>query len=162
METSEKIAKYKEELSSISIENKKLLEDKKKALCSILPYGGVRGQVYLKVPRIVDWHLVEKEIVVEVKLLGIQGEKLIVSAVNENGDVVDEYSIVDSYIITCLNFKPYLRPMDDMTEEESEEFSNMEIVGYHSYDWLSAHYFDYHDGLIEKDLAIKAPKDMYK
>jgi hypothetical protein len=49
--------------------------------------------------------------------------------------------------------KPYLRPMDDMTEEESEEFSNMEIVGYSNYDWLNAHYFDYR-GLIEKGLAI--------
>jgi hypothetical protein len=49
--------------------------------------------------------------------------------------------------------KPYLRPMDDMTEEESEEFSNMEIVGYSNYDWLNAHHFDYR-GLIEKGLAI--------
>lgn len=166
METSEKIAKYKEELSSISIEDKKLLEDKKKALCSMLPYGSVRGQVYLKVPRIIDRHLVEKEIVVEVKLLGIQGEELIVSAVDENGDVVDIFdnrNIVDSYIITCLNFKPYLRSMSSMTEEERKEYEQWLPDGYciDSFDWLNAHHFD-HRSLIKKSLAIKAPKDMYK
>lgn len=57
--------------------------------------------------------------------------------------------------------KPYLRSMDDMTEEEAEEFSNMGIVGYQNYDWLNSRHFDYR-GLIEKGLAIKAPKGMYK
>ena len=55
-------------------------------------------------------------------------------------------------------YKPYLRPMSNMTEEESEEFANMEIVGYNNYDWLNAHHFDYR-GLIEKGLAIEATKD---
>lgn len=57
--------------------------------------------------------------------------------------------------------KPYLRSMDDMTEEEAEEFSNMGIVGYQNYDWLNSRHFDYRN-LIEKGLAIKAPKGMYK
>jgi hypothetical protein len=30
----------------------------------------------------------------------------------------------------------------------------------HLYDWLNAHHFDYR-GLIEKGLALEAPKDMY-
>ena len=54
--------------------------------------------------------------------------------------------------------KPYLRPMSSMTDEESEEFSNMEIVGYSNYDWLNAHHFDYR-GLIEKGLAIEVTED---
>ena len=61
---------------------------------------------------------------------------------------------------------PYLRPMSDMTEEEEDEwweFDNKNtIVETHSYsiDWLNAHHFDYR-GLIEKGLAIEAPKGMY-
>ena len=80
--------------------------------------------------------------------------------------------------------KPYLRPMSSMTEEEffeyrrikfskvtyREEYKRIDVGKYHNVgiipideylDWLNAHYFDYR-GLIEKDLAIEAPKDMYK
>ena len=67
------------------------------------------------------------------------------------------------------DFKPYLRPMSSMTEEEMEEYrgtlialpdeeyliSNMRTI-----DWLNAHHFDYHD-LISKGLALEAPEGMY-
>lgn len=80
--------------------------------------------------------------------------------------------------------KPYLRPMSSMTEEERKELSI--ILNYEFYvdddfalvaeddrhrirlelcegyiDWLNAHHFDYR-GLIEKGLALEAPKGMYK
>ena len=84
------------------------------------------------------------------------------------------------------NIKPYLRPMSSMTEEEKEELSHLlpkdwsvdvdkfnnfyfnmcssifiEIdILLHIIDWINAHHFDYR-GLIEKCLAIEAPKDMY-
>lgn len=85
-------------------------------------------------------------------------------------------------------FKPYLRPMSSMTEEEKEEFHKLKqfsvtvvmpndvsllkptyIVDLeedgdglnHLYDWLNAHHFDYR-GLIEKGLALEAPEGMYK
>ena len=85
-------------------------------------------------------------------------------------------------------FKPYLRPMSSMTEEEKEEFHKLKqfsvtvvmpngvsllkptyIVDLeedgdglnHLYDWLNTHHFDYR-GLIEKGLAIEAPEGMYK
>ena len=59
--------------------------------------------------------------------------------------------------------KPYLRSMDDMTEEE--EFALDETRCYtqltlESYDWLNKHHFDYRH-LIEKGLALEAPKGMY-
>ncbi len=73
--------------------------------------------------------------------------------------------------------KPYLRPMSSMTKEERierEKFIKCIIdeknhyrhyvvfphdsVDYH--DWLNAHHFDYR-GLIEKGLALEAPKGMY-
>ena len=85
--------------------------------------------------------------------------------------------------------KPYLRLMDSMTEEEQREFGNLvglwknpgtsrfvnripdlgefgktlitEIIIARAIDWLNAHHLDYR-GLIEKDLAIKAPEGMYE
>ena len=65
------------------------------------------------------------------------------------------------------NTKPYLRPMSSMTEEEINEFTSFDIYedGILSFpialDWLNAHNFDYR-GLIEKGLALEAPKGMYK
>jgi len=66
-----------------------------------------------------------------------------------------------------LQFKPYLKPMSSMTLEEEREYNltkTLSIVDYptlESFDWLLAHHFDYR-GLIEKGLALEAPKDMYR
>ena len=80
------------------------------------------------------------------------------------------------------NFKPYLIPLSSMTEEQKkyitdrwgindefdfeinpdwgEYFAELgDIVDF--IDWLNKNHFDYR-GLIEKGLAIEAPKDMYK
>lgn len=69
--------------------------------------------------------------------------------------------------------KPYLRPMSSMTAEEVGEYISLKeyIVAsdgltyffetYKSIDWLNAHHFDYR-GLIEKGLALEAPRIMYK
>ena len=73
-----------------------------------------------------------------------------------------------------LDFKPYLRPMSSLTEEEKEYikrrfcyenwtdfndfFNHYQIDVEDSYifiDWLNAHHFDYR-GLIEEGLAIDA------
>ena len=86
-----------------------------------------------------------------------------------------------------VNVKPYLRPMESMTEEEGKElerlfceidapcwvdttygcvtfagdndFIDAEIAEVYT-DWLNAHHFDYR-GLIPIGLALEAPKDMY-
>ena len=73
-------------------------------------------------------------------------------------------------------FKPYLRPMSSMTEEEKEDWYKESHVDYDcefhptptlsleychlSTDWLNAHFFDYR-GLIEKGLALEALEGMY-
>ena len=80
------------------------------------------------------------------------------------------------------NFKPYLIPLSSMTEEQkkyitdrwgiNDEFDfeiNLDWGEYFAelgdivdfIDWLNKNHFDYR-GLIEKGLAIEAPKDMYK
>lgn len=69
------------------------------------------------------------------------------------------------------NIKPYLRTMSSMTEEELTQYKcmndaldeNYEVHidnAYPAFDWCNSHYFDYR-GLIERGLAIEAPKDMY-
>ena len=88
------------------------------------------------------------------------------------------------YYKKITKIKPYLRPMSSMTEEERLELSRLtndkfkfylytkqsEIICYEKYnyleglkvlDWLNTHHFDYR-GLIEKGLALEAPKGMYE
>lgn len=66
-----------------------------------------------------------------------------------------------------ISWKPYLRPMSSMTEEEKNEYfgrtMTIDIVemSQQVIDWLLKHHFDYR-GLIEKSLALEAPKGMYK
>ena len=83
------------------------------------------------------------------------------------------------YIID--EFKPYLRPMSSMTEEEKNEWVSLMRKEYReqypysavdssyyeyfptieSFDYLNSHHFDMRN-LIEKKLALEAPEDMYK
>ena len=68
------------------------------------------------------------------------------------------------------DFKPYLRPMSSMTEEEKIEYgdrcyfalecisTNQQYYFNELYDWLNVHHFDYR-GLIEKGLAIAVTKE---
>lgn len=79
--------------------------------------------------------------------------------------------------LETVPFKPYLRPMSSMTEEEKKEFQACHCVyelhpdfqpmmcnlanELNMFDWLNAHHFDYR-GLIKKGLALEAPEGMYK
>ena len=93
--------------------------------------------------------------------------------------------------IRIEEFKPYLRPISSMTEDELNECveqsgirdvecpnwrslpkekhfearlnhsANMFLVDSRTIQWLNAHHFDYHR-LIESGLALEATKDMYK
>jgi len=90
------------------------------------------------------------------KVRGFIGEK------GECDEILGCVHIINFYAYDC---KPYLRPMSSMTEEEKEEyqaFFNYDGVEYPEeyIDWLNAHHFDYR-GLIEKGLALEAPKGMY-
>ena len=118
-------------------ENRALLS---KDLCGRLYYGikGLhRGQVHIL--KTIDWGYDRMSIKV---------------------DGYDAWFPIDS-------FKPYLRPMSSMTEEERKIYMEIgshlcgEIVAKTMIDWLNAHHFDYR-GLIEKGLALEAPEGMYK
>ena len=88
-------------------------------------------------------------------------------------DILHEIQIGYEY----YDYKPYLRPMSSMTEEEKYIYRHMLGATLNSegesimfvyvedfstvIDWLNAHHFDFR-GLIEKGLAIEAPEGMYK
>ena len=81
-----------------------------------------------------------------------------------------------------FNFKPYLRPISSMTDDERTQldlilpfgvkleygdvdFAEASIADTTTVldyiDWLNTHHFDYR-GLIEKGLALEAPEGMYQ
>ena len=82
---------------------------------------------------------------------------------------------INGGIYGFADVKPYLRSMSSMTEEERNEYFNIIKNSIDFYncpksedicfliipiDWLNAHHFDYR-GLIEKELALEAPKGIY-
>jgi hypothetical protein len=107
--------------------------------------------------------------------------------VKENRHSLDDGPVIYTYDYhPCIsNCKPYLRPLESMTEEERLELSMLTNDGFKFYlytnepiimcsgkdynylnglsilDWLNAHHFDYR-GLIEKGLALKAKEGMYE
>ena len=101
--------------------------------------------------------------------------------VTDEGDW--EYAVTAKGIepIEIEYIKPYLRPMESMTEKERGEY-NLFIFDYEYddywkpgeykdavevevmselIDWLNAHYFD-SNNLIGRGLALPAPEGMYK
>lgn len=63
-----------------------------------------------------------------------------------------------------LDFKPYLRPMDSMTEEEKKILSDIHWNAFEHHwnyvDFCNKHHLDYR-GLIPKGLALPATDGMY-
>jgi hypothetical protein len=65
------------------------------------------------------------------------------------------------------SIRPYLRPMSSMTEEEWKEYDwfikqeSDELIRFrNTVKFYNKHHIDY-NGLIEKDLALEAPEEMY-
>ena len=93
--------------------------------------------------------------------------------------------LYDGRVFSIDNIKPYLRPMNSMTEEEKEELKHEhvkdeklyaecltkasngdnsmrgKVILHFAADWCNKNHFDYR-GLIEKGLALEAPEGMYK
>ena len=94
-----------------------------------------------------------------------QGKSVDTRLVGYNGDWFNYYIDNLCYHLKVYEFKPYLRSMDDMTEEEKREYNTIamhtivtskgfvHLEASELVDWLNAHHFDYR-GLIEKGLAI--------
>jgi len=115
-----------------------------KDLCSRLPYGVM-----------INYFNISQNSSIDAKVIGYS-----------NGFIdIDNHSLNPEFV------KPYLRPMSSMTDKEAAEFETlcdkllMEAdstkIWNSVVDWLDEHAFD-HRGLIPMDLALEAPKDMYK
>lgn len=91
---------------------------------------------------------------------------------NLDGNIYGRFTESVMQAIDDLELKPYLRPMESMTEEEKKiyngfvfstdeygkicEFDDIDYLR----DWLDANHFD-HRGLIPKGLALVALEGMY-
>lgn len=100
---------------------------------------------------------------------------VMIEITSDGGMVTASYDMrLDAGLLADLlhsedDFKPYLRPMSSMTEDEEDELNSARMGNYgEDADWLNAHYFDYHivpstgKTLIESGLALEAKKGMYK
>ena len=130
-------------------------EDKElllKDLCARLPYGVKLFKVN-EPESAFELYSIDKESG-EIKYYKYRGKSL------EIGDMGHLFRTND-----IPRFKPYLRPMSSMTEEEEIEYDATfatikysdghydSTMTYKSFDWLNEHHFDYR-GLIDKGLAI--------
>lgn len=145
-----------------------------KDLCARLPYD-VKGKVYAETTNgeyDMDGELIFFDSPFDVILddINTSTEEIHVIAIG-NEDTVDfiEDQQTCGFPYTIDEFKPYLRSMSSMTEEEKDDYENYTLhwcdkseYGYASeiVDYLNQHHFDYR-GLIEKGLALETPEGMY-
>ena len=138
-------------------------EDKElllKDLCARLPYGVKILHTGWDWDGDTDFDTVET-------LIGID-DKFIYTVWDKTGDR-------EKHCLSVFNWKPYLRPMSSMTEEEKKEYYTFQYkftLQTYEYqelnketfseylNWLNKNMFDYR-GLIEKELALEAPEGMY-
>ena len=97
--------------------------------------------------------------------------KELLGVIPSSENVMVGYDINNYEDSVIEDIRPYLRPMNSMTEEEMIEFERLSFIydtsdgsmlfSEKGLDWLNAHHLDYR-GLIEKGLALEAPEGMYK
>jgi hypothetical protein len=173
-------------------EDKKIL---KADLCGRLPYG-VRGVVPAAAtdPHRYDMDGFPEEYMfnadVELDMIDAANDEIFVSVFTDD-EGLSEYIYLcqtDGVPWTIGEFKPYLRSMSNMTEDEKSEFETLKqmsvtvvmpngvnrskpsyIVDLDDdgdglnilYDWLNINHFDFR-GLIKKGLAVEAPDGIYR
>lgn len=122
-----------------------------------------------------DYYLVAKDLLPRL-LYGVKANIPLVDG--DDRVYVVSFDDVKDFADGNITIIPYLRPMEDMTKEEYQEYIKLAhytgagvlttvfgeksiwVPSLEKIDWLNQHHFDYR-GLIEKGLALKAPKDMY-
>lgn len=147
-------------------------------LCARLPYG-VRGRVYAEVTKgeydiTGDMIFFNSPFDVTLDSINASTEEIHVVAIgNEETVYFLEEQQVEGTPYTINDFKPYLRPMSSMTEEEKKDYAkivvksqdciyaNNESATTMVNDWYLSKQFDVR-GLIPMGLALEAPEEMYK
>ena len=129
-----------------------------KDLCARLPYG-VIGQCEIDASYDTPFGIKPQIHKFNAVVYGIKEDSLFVTPLIEDQDVQEFANEEVSDGVDILDFKPYLRPMSSMTEEEKKECLKITFV--EATDWLNVHHFDYR-GLIPMGLALEAPEGMYE
>ena len=146
----------------MSQEDKQLLL---KDLCARLPYG-IKAQL----TELDDND--GSEYYTECRIMGVKDNQL-VNFIR----IIKSKEIGEEQWFNISFFKPYLRPMSSMTEEEKEQvFYSIDVITDENYgdsyspaaweamnyfvEYCDSHYLD-HRGLIQRGLALEAPKEMY-
>jgi hypothetical protein len=126
-----------------------------KVLCEQLPYGVTAEILYKDIMLIPDGSESDSDFESDIVDLTIKDHDAIMDFANEDW---------------LYKIKPYLRPMESMTEEEKKEYELLAnhcivtSIGFIHFeiqeliDWLNAHHFDYR-GLIPKGLAIAVTEE---
>ena len=132
-------------------------------LCGMLPYGVVCKISYTFNNETTNWEDVESICDDTITKINFDTKEVF-------SDWLSEYSSID-------DAKPYLRPMSSMTEKEKKVYDKLRMNYYKLFstesssnliDWLNEHHFDYRvnpvtgKSMIDMELAIEAPGDMYK
>ena len=135
-------------------EEKELLSnDLLKDICARLPYG-IIGQCEIDASYDTSFETKPQTHKFNAVVYGLLEEGLLlVTPLIEDQDVREFANEEVSDGVDILDFKPYLFPLSNMTEEQKKEC--LKITFIEATDWLNAHHFDYR-GLIEKGLAIDA------
>ena len=153
-------------------------------LCARLPYR-LKGKCEIDASYDTSFDTVFQLHKFDAVLEGIKGGLLFVTPLIEDKDEQEFANEEVADGIDIFDFKPYLRPMSSMTEEEKKEY--IEYAGYEieesvngrhyeyylkdlcgtpdnpsvnadGVDWLNKNMFDYR-GLIPKDIAIKVTEE---
>lgn len=121
-----------------------------------------------------------KALVYEEKTGNIEETEGVCEGITPNGKVQIRCGCFTYYKTNLKQIKPYLRPLADMTKKEIAELDKIETKALYEciagedngytlksmecnvcvIDFCNKHHLDYR-GLIEKGLALVAPKDMY-
>lgn len=153
---------------------KKEYKDLLRELCARLPYG-------------VNLTFHSKKGIIPATLVAIDFDKEILHIKPVGQNLIYCYFIEDDNFI----YKPFLRPVSSMTQVEIDAYfteldkderllmeglsenykdklkgsdgshSSAKYIPHFGYDWLIAHNFDVNH-LIERELAVEAPKEMYE
>lgn len=78
----------------------------------------------------------------------------IIQCIDSNSWFVESEDESGGMCCPINNVKPYLFPIESMTDEQTSEFMNIQL-GYPSVDWFNKNHFDYR-GLIPMGLAEDA------
>ena len=122
-----------------------------------------------------DINILQNELCMRMRykvMVECNGKTLTICRYDCNG----RFELSDGTITSCVNIKPYLRPMYTMTPEERKHYESFwfsyndpddsypDLLDPDSalslYDWLNENHFDYRY-LIDKGYALCAPKTMY-